>query len=256
MTTTIKGSIHGILDDIVPKTNRVEMIPYKIIVAWSGVLTLAFNAWPKPLMDIKQRTNDLPEFRDKLENFGTKWPKITLASLNDDVPPLTLDQLRNLTAICQEFDSELQQIDHITLTNCSVVLFSSRSLEHVLCRVDYAFKTSQDLQSNEQQAYDEESYKIVQNVVEETQHLEEYLHKVNAPGHRWKMHYNSAHTESTLVCFLNTDDKATCRLLDLLESFRMRVDKLLPDYYHWMSKDSLHLSLRALENRSNLPRDD
>ena len=255
MTTTIKGSIHDILDDIIPKTTRVEMKPFTIIVAFNGVLTLAFNAWPKSLMDIKQRINYLPEFRDTQENFGTKWPKITLAALNDDVPPLTLDQLGNLTAICQEFDSELQQIDPITITNCSVVLFSSRSLEHVLCRVDYAFKTSQDLPSNEQQAYDEESYKIVQNVVEETQHLEEYIHKVNAPGHRWKT-YNSTHTESTLVCFLNIDDKATCRLLDLLESFRKRVDKLLPDYYHWMSKDSLHLSIRALENRSNLPRDD
>ena len=94
MTTTIKGSIH-ILDDIVPKTNRIEIIPYKIIVARSGVLTLAFKAWPKPLMEIKQRINDLPEFRDTSENFGTKWPKITLASLiNDDVPPLTLDQLQ------------------------------------------------------------------------------------------------------------------------------------------------------------------
>lgn len=222
-------------------------------MAWNGVLTLAFKAWTKALMDIKQRINDLPEFRDTSENFGTKWPKITLASLNDDVPPLTLDHLRNLTAICQEFDSELQQMDPITLTNCSVVLFSSRSLEHVLCRVDYAFKTSQELPSNEQK-YDEESFDLVKNVIEETQHLEEYIHKVNTPEHRWQAHYNTTYTESTLVCFLNTDDKATCRLLDILKSFRKRVDKLLPDYYHWMSQDSLHLSIRALENRSNLPR--
>ena len=149
MSTTVKGSIHDILDDIVPKTNCVKISSFKIIVAWKGVLTLAFEAWPKPIMDIKQRINDLPEFGYTSENFGTKWPKITLASLiNDDVPPLTLDQLRNLTALCQEFDSELQQMDPITLSNCSIVLFSSRSLEHVLCRVDYAFKTSQDLPSN------------------------------------------------------------------------------------------------------------
>jgi len=68
--------------------------------------------------------------------------------------------------------------------------------------------------------------------------------------------YNTTHTESTLVCFLNTDNEATCRLLDLLESFRKRVDELLPNYYQWMSQDSLHLSIRALENRSNIPRDD
>ena len=68
MTTTVKGSIHDILDDIVPKTNRIEIIPYKIIVARSGVLTLAFKAWPKPLMEIKQRINDLPEFRDTRED--------------------------------------------------------------------------------------------------------------------------------------------------------------------------------------------
>ena len=255
MSTTIKGSIHDILTDLVPKTNHIEIIPCKIIVVWNGVLSLAFKAWPKTIMDIKQRINDIPEFRDTPENFGTKWPKITLAALiNDDVPPLTLDQLRNLTAICQEFDSALQQMDPITLANCSVVLFSSRSLEHVLCRVDYAFKTSQDLQRAEQK-YDEESYNTVKSVIEETQNLEEYIHKVNTPGHRWKSHYNSTHTESTLVCFLNTDNEATCRLLDILKSFRKRIDKLLPDYYHWMSQDSLHLSIRALENRSNLPRD-
>ena len=253
MTTTIKGSIHDILN-VLPKTTRVEIKPYKIIVAWNGVLTLAFKAWPKQLMDIKHRINDLPEFRDTPENFGSKWPKSTLAALiNDDVPPLTLDQLRNLTAICQEFDEELQQMDPITLTNCSVVLFSSRSLEHVLCRVDYTFKTSQDLQRAEQK-YDEESYNTVNSVIEETQHLEEYIHRVNAPGHRWQTHYNSTHTESTLVCFLNAeDDEATCHLLDILESFRKRVDELLPNY-HWMSQDSLHLSIRALENRSNLLR--
>ena len=92
------------------------------------------------------------------------------------------------------------------------------------------------------------------SVIEETQNLEEYIHKVNVPGHRWQTRYNSTHTESTLVCFLNAeDDEATCHLLDILESFRKRVDELLPNY-HWMSQDSLHLSIRALENRSNLLR--
>ena len=261
----VSGSLHDLLQ-LVPKTQCVQIInPYKLLVAWNGVLTLAFEAWPKPLADIKQHINELPEFSAKPENFGTRWPKLTLAALNDDAPPLTADNLKDLTSLCHQFDNELQQIGTIPLTHCSIVMFSSRSLEHYLCRVDYAFSSTQTLDDGDvSQEYDEDSYKIVKDVVSETL-LAEYIHKVNNPGHRYGNHYNTIWTESTLVCFLTnggSDEekriipKSMARLLDLMESFRRKVDELLPNYYSWMPHQSLHLSLRALENRSNYARDE
>ena len=176
----VSGSLNDVLSDIVPQTPCVEICPHKIIVAWQGVLTLSFDAWPNPLVDIKRWISDLPEFSNTSENFGTRWPKVTLAALDDGAPPMTLYQLRDLTALCREFDDDLQKIGPITLTHCSAVMFASRSLNKLLCRVDYAF-----IEQQNEQEYDADSYDIVREVIRETEQLDEYLSKVNAPGHRW-----------------------------------------------------------------------
>lgn len=268
----VSGSVHDILGDVVPRLNPssagVEIRPHRIIVAWHGVLTLSFEAWPEPLSEIKRRVNAAPEFSASPENFGTRWPKLTLAARDDAAPPVTIDQLRGLTELCRGFDAELRNIGAVTLTHCSVVAFASRSLEHCLCRVDYAFGAGNgsvrntQQRSNEEQDYDEGSYKIVQDVVRETEQLETYLSKVNAPGHRWGQHYNTVWTETTLACFLTNGDEdvetssSTGHLLALLASFRERVDALLPGAYRWMPQQSLHLSLRALESRTNAQRCD
>ena len=119
--------------------------------------------------------------------------------MNDGAPPLTLDQLKDLTKLCQKFDHELQQIGSIPLSQCSIVMFASRSLDHCLCRVDYAFKKTDNSDIFEQE-YDDKSFNIVQNVVSETdQQLDKYLDKVNAKGHRWGEHYNSIWTETLFV---------------------------------------------------------
>jgi len=264
---SISGSLHGLLHGIVPEMHPVEILPFRFIVAWHGVLTLAFNAWPQQLAEIKKRINDMPEFSASPENFGTRWPKLTLAALNADAPPLTLDQLRKLTALCQEFEASLQRLGSVTLSNCSLVMFASRSLEHCLCRVDYPFVNEKLLPpthpKNMAQEYDAASYEIVRDVVRETEEqLDEYINKVNAPGHRWGGHYNTTWTETTLVCFLtngngNADNiisPSTSNLLDIVASFRERVDALLPGAYTWMPQKTLHLSLRALDNRSNVER--
>ena len=44
----VSGSLNNILHDIVRKTHHIEVCPYRFIVAWHGVLTLAFLAWPTP----------------------------------------------------------------------------------------------------------------------------------------------------------------------------------------------------------------
>lgn len=262
MAAGISGSLHDILHEAVPQTHRVEVHPHRFIVAWHGVLTLCFEAWPKPLAQLKRRINDMPEFCQLPENFGTRWPKLTIAALHDDAPPLTIDQLGDLTALCREFEAELQKLDAVPLMHCLIVMFASRSLNHCLCRVDYAFNNEDSSSNQNKQEYDADFYEIVQEVIKETEHLDEYLSKVNAKGHRWGEHYHTTWTETTLACFSTNDNKdesssssSPYSLLALLTLFQDSVDALLPGSYAWMPQKSLHLSLRTLENRSNLQRD-
>lgn len=259
----VSGSLHEILNDL--PSEAVAIRPHGFVVAWHGVLTLAFEAWPRSLAAIKRRVNDLPEFRASSENFGTRWPKATLAARRDDAPPFTRDELRDLTALCRGFDAQLRALGPVPLARCSVAAFASRSLEHVLCRVDYPLAKEEEddaspstTRRDGEQEYDEDSYEVVRRVVRETDRLDEYIEKVNAPGHRWGGHYDTVWTEATLVCFLADGSAAaspsTSRLLAAVASFREEVDALLPGAYVWMPEEALHLSLRALDNRSNVRR--
>jgi len=154
-----------------------------------------------------------------------------------------MEDLEDLTNACREFDAQLQKLV-LKLTDMSIVLMSSRSLEHNLVRIDYPFSKQQN--EGAEQKYDEESLKIVREVVAETERLHEYIAKVNQPGNRHQ-HYNSiCRTESTLVCFVSIEQD----LSEVLDLFRARVESVLPNVYEWMPRKCLHLSLRALEKRT------
>jgi len=207
------------------------------------VLTLAFESWPAELTVVKRQVSNVPEFKEAKENFGTRWPKVSLAALRDDAPDISMKDLKELTDACREFDAQLQNLV-LRLTGVSIVVMSSRSLEHHLVRIDYPFSKPQD--EGAEQIYDEESFEIVREVVAETERLQDYIAKVNQPGNRCQ-HYNSSiWTESTLVCFISIEQEFS----EVLDLFRARVESVLPDMYEWMPRKCLHLSLRALENRT------
>ena len=54
---------------------------------------------------------------------------MTLAALRDDAPVITTEDLKDLTNACKEFDEDLQNLV-LKLTGVSIVIMSSRSLEH------------------------------------------------------------------------------------------------------------------------------
>ena len=62
--------------------DRCVLRPQTYFVAWNGVLTLVYDGFPPVLAGIKARLNA----EDALppENFGSRWPKTTLAALRDD----------------------------------------------------------------------------------------------------------------------------------------------------------------------------
>jgi len=92
------------------------LMPHDFFCAWGGVLVLVFANFPPPLHNIKAALNvacaDAAAEAGKTargENFGSKWPKATLAATADDAPPLSLPQLATLRQVCLKHGAALRQ---------------------------------------------------------------------------------------------------------------------------------------------------
>eukprot|EP00961_Rhodomonas_salina_P203197 2741754-Rhodomonas_salina.1 len=110
------------------------------LVAWGGVLTLAFSAWPTPIRQLKQRLNDRAAWTARMagnrtppplvpENDGSKWPKSSLAALKDG-RELSQQELERLHAVCSNSDKILGGVSGLEVHGLSVVKYSCRSLEN------------------------------------------------------------------------------------------------------------------------------
>jgi hypothetical protein len=129
-----------------------ELRPTAFFVAWSGVMTLAWQGFPPVLADLKRRIAEtfpaLPP-----EKPGSKWPKTTLGCLKEGAR-LTKDQLRTLTQLCKKLSGDIYMdytqlgLSPLATTNpwfvpvdsLSVVLFQCRSLERVLSEHEVRFR--------------------------------------------------------------------------------------------------------------------
>jgi len=225
------------------------LTPRQLFVAWNGVLTLAFDGFPPGLFKIKQSLNQQQQLHLPRESFGSKWPKTTLAALEDTVQPLTLKQLQTLKSICNEHSSELAK--HLTnyaleVAQLSVVQYRQRSLEEPWLRSDINFKAS-GIHWDEEHDHEpaEAERQRVSAVLAEWNDEEKYLKKVNAPGSRISSYRNASPAGSTCVAYWGVDQGAH-NLRQWLRGFRTAVDEALPGYYNWMAENSLHCTVRAL----------
>jgi hypothetical protein len=96
--------------------------PLSFFVAWNGVLCLVFDGFPPLLAALKDRLNSFvaadgssdgggaetsggagPESSPQLprENFGSKWPKVTLGAMSDGASALSLEELSDLRKLCR-----------------------------------------------------------------------------------------------------------------------------------------------------------
>ena len=206
--------------------------PQTYFVAWNGVLTLVYAGFPPVLAGIKARLNEedgLPP-----ENFGSRWPKTTLAALQDDAPPLSLAELTRLRALCEEHASKLSL--RVPVSSLSLVSYAQRGLESVRERSDVALGSTVDDSgpSDAEQAR-------VRGVLDEWSDLETYLPRVNAPGSRIGSYREASPQGSTLVAFVGASE-----LREVVALFRAAVDALLPGRYAWLDDASLHCTVRAL----------
>ena len=207
--------------------------PQTYFVAWNGVLTLVYAGFPPVLAGIKARLNE----EDALppENFGSRWPKTTLAALQDDAPPLSLAELTGLRALCEEYASQLTSL-RVPVERLSFVSYDQRGLESVRERSDVALGSAVD----DSEPSDAEQARV-RGVLDEWSDLETYLPRVNAPGSRISSYRESSPAGQTLVAFIGTSE-----LRELVAQFRSAVDALLPGRYAWLDDASLHCTVRAL----------
>ena len=206
--------------------------PQTYFVAWNGVLTLVYDGFPPVLAGIKARLNEedgLPP-----ENFGSRWPKTTLAALHDDAPPLSLAELTILRALCEEYASKLSL--RVPVSSLSFVSYDQRGLESGVTRSDVALGSAVD--DSEPSAEERER---VRGVLDEWSDLETYLPRVNAPGSRIGSYREASPQGSTLVAFIGASE-----LRELVAQFRSAVDALLPGRYAWLDDASRHCTVRAL----------
>ena len=206
--------------------------PQTYFVAWNGVLTLVYAGFPPMLAGIKARLNEedgLPP-----ENFGSRWPKTTLAALHDDAPPLSLAELTSMRALCEEHASKLSL--RVPVSSLSFVSYDQRGLESGVTRSDVALGSTVD----DAEPSDAERERV-RGVLDEWSDLETYLPRVNAPGSRIGSYRESSPAGRTLVAFVGTFG-----LRELVAQFRSAVDALLPGRYAWLDDASLHCTVRAL----------
>lgn len=212
--------------------------PRTFFVAWNGVIALVYNGFPKPLAAVKSALSErAPTLRK--ENFGSKWPKTTLGALDDAAPPLTLEQLCTLKALCEEHGAALPSCE-VLVGQLSCVTYSAwRSLERPVERVDLplpAATPSAEVSAEERGGVD--------GVLAEWSDLTVYLPNVNAPGSRIGSYREASPDGSTLVGFLELGEGNPLR--ERVLAFERAVDDLLPGRYHWLEAESWHCTLRSL----------
>jgi len=89
------------------------------LVAWGGVLALAFREWPPIVRSLKDLMNavaalhagaaDQALLRLSVENPGSRWPKITIGALRPG-HILTLQDLERLRALCLQSSKHIRRL--------------------------------------------------------------------------------------------------------------------------------------------------
>ena len=234
----VRSLIHGM--------QSCALRPRSFFIAWNGVLVLTYSGFPPALAELKARLNDpnASGLHLKKEGFGSMWPKSTLGALRDDAAAMSPDELRSLRQLCIDQSEGLDAL-RVPLSSLSLVSYAARGLEvggH-LRRSDVSLETSD---AHEVDAPSVAETSRVDGVLSEWDDVEEYLPRVNAPGSRISSYREASPAGATLVSFLRLSEEPG-ELARLLTAFRQAVEALLPGRYAWLSDESLHCTVRALD---------
>lgn len=234
----------------VPNMPSCLLLPHQncpLFVAWNGVLVFVYAGFPPSLVKAKSIIQE-SEPNLKKENFGSKWPKTTLAAMFDHAPNLTLEELMKLKDICIQYAKEINTTSHddetISIKNLSVVNYTCRSLEDLLSRQNITLDLKETDDCGNDPPCSTQQKDNVDCVVQEWDDLSTYLPKVNQPGSRMQS-YRQPADGATCVAFL--EGSFSDRLRQVLVKFRMAVDMEFPGRYCWLAEKSLHCTLLSLD---------
>eukprot|EP00892_Ulva_mutabilis_P004058 jgi/Ulvmu1/2023/UM120_0019.1 len=126
-----------------PSSPHASFFAKEFFVSWSGVLTLVYVGFPQAVLDLKARLDStcpalLSEFP------GSKWPKTSLAAVDDEQASISFEQLAILREICAAANAQLRKSasDRLPLhfDSFSYVHFQNRCLSQFLLRLNIPFR--------------------------------------------------------------------------------------------------------------------
>lgn len=227
-----------VLDAIVRREAPTVLRPRSFFIAWSGVLVLSFEGFSSTLLRIKSNIDKaLPHLPS--ENPGSRWPKITLAALQDG-KALTADDIRVLADVCHEWDEHLRkEAEPLLVEELMALVFGNRStgvrlFTHRIPLLGNHSTTGDD-------APPAHHITQVQEIVAplKGEDLTDYIPDVQRVGHRAN-HYREPWRETTLMVDASRLD------VGYIRGFKAAVDACLPGYYHWFPAASRHITVRRL----------
>ena len=119
-----------------PQPPYATFFAKQFFVSWSGVLTLVYTGFPQSILSLKSFLESrCPTLAQ--EHPGSKWPKTSLAAVNDENANISKGQLEILHEICEAANSLLtgQGADQCPIQ------FNSFSYVHFQNRFVRSYKT-------------------------------------------------------------------------------------------------------------------
>jgi len=202
-------------------------VPCDFFLAWGGVLCLVFEGFPPALAALKERLNEASAASGavahvgarrslRAENFGSKWPKATLAATADSAGPLSFEALARLRRVCARHGAALRAAlapwaagggpcsGSVEVKELAVVHYQQRGLEPAGAprRVPFPLLPPQGAQCDGASATEEAAR--VQGVLGEWlgDRLTAYAPRANQGGSRASSYREASPRGSTLVAFL------------------------------------------------------
>jgi hypothetical protein len=231
----------GLLREVLEGIRACSLRARSFFIARNGVLTLAYDGWPAPIVALQRRLAGLALGGRPLLarlNPGAEWPKTTLSPLLAGCR-LEQDELERLRTLCRDSERVFaQEIVEVPIERVSIVHMACRSLEEILLRCDFELAPHAPDADREQRdrAYIDA---ILARFFDPGADLGAYIHDWGVDENR-EPHYREPHVEATLVAFLPEVPRQ-------IVEFRQAVESTLPGRYASLFGDgSLHITICGL----------
>ena len=214
-----------------------ELSPHRFFVAWHGVITLMFRALPPPLSTLKRELLAL-EGVFIPESSGSLWPKLTLAALQPQ-RRLSSADVDRLLEVCEGFNERLERALPVRVSSVSIVHYTQQSLERIEQSRSFSFK---NIRTEERWRDISPPLQLEVSSLLATRDpmiTESERAKVMMEG-RSIRHYRHPQEGWSLIVELPFVYQ------ELITALSLEIERRLPQSYEWLSPQSRHLTLRAL----------